>query len=352
MSLVVGNCSRCESPLEKGDLRCAICGAAVRQAAPTHLDRSQTRRVVQPSDRARAGQAADGPAPEETSITFLRCSGCSAAIAYDASAAGLACAFCDAKLEIETVDDPLEQTEAWLPFRIAESRAHEALEAFWRAGGLFRARDIPQRARLQSLRPIYWVGWVFDVEALISWTADSDVGARRSPWAPHAGQVVLGFEQVLINASRGLSDVEAQALRAGYDVRTAAEQPTPPESAEPVQEQFDVQRSQARARILTAIERVARESIANGHVPGRSVRNVHAQAMLRRLRTRRLAFPAWVVAWRYEDEIYRTVVSGQDANSVHGTRPTIIAQLGAGRLFAIGLVLALIATVLFFVFAR
>ncbi len=335
-------CRRCESPLERGDLRCAICGASV---PPPSAEVDATDRGARPAeDRA-------------VRVTFLRCSGCSAAIAYDARAALARCAFCESELALEEVDDPLEQVEAWVPFGVDVERARRALEGFWRGGGLFRARDLPERGRLEELRPIYWVGWVFDVEALISWTADSDRGARRSPWAPHAGQVALGFERVLVSASRGLSDDEVAALAAGYDLTSAVTATTPPAipvaeresnsargdaDGELVLERFDLQRSQARARILVAIERLAREAISNGHVPGRRIRNVHAEALLRGLRTRRIALPAWIVAWRYRDEVHRAVVCGQDAQVVHGHRPTLFAQLGLGQL--VGLAFAAFAT--------
>ena len=50
-----GDCERCESPLERGDLRCAICG----EAAPV-------------SDSA--------PDTNALKIEVLRCGGCGAAV--------------------------------------------------------------------------------------------------------------------------------------------------------------------------------------------------------------------------------------------------------------------------------
>ena len=143
MTSVLAPCARCESPLEQGDLRCAICG----QAAPA---------------AAESGRA-------ELKVQVLRCDGCGAAVSYDPAVQAPRCAFCDSVMHVESVEDPMEQTELYLPFTVATEAARKALRAWLGSLGFFRPPDLRDEARVESLRPLFWVGWVFDAEALISW---------------------------------------------------------------------------------------------------------------------------------------------------------------------------------------
>ncbi len=286
------DCTRCETPLEVGDLRCAICG----QAAP-------------------AGTATR----EKLEVLILRCTGCGAAVAYDPQLSATRCSFCDATYAQERIEDPMEQSEGYLSFTVDRSRARAALARWIETLGWFRPNDLRSAARLESIKPLWWVAWVFDAQALISWTADSDAGNRRSAWAPHAGQAEMTFDNILVSASRGLSDDEVYQLTPSYNLDQSQPEPAPLPQA--TLEQFDLQRSQARQRIVRSIEGIAAQRVANQHVPGSSNRNVHVAVILSGLVTRRLSFPAYVLAYRYRERLYRAVISGQDETCVTGNAP-------------------------------
>ena len=49
--------------------------------------------------------------------------------------------------------------------------------------------------------------------------------------------------------------------------------------------------------------------------------------MLRRLITRRISLPAWVLAYRYKGRLYRMVICGQNASFVTGSAPYSIAKI-------------------------
>lgn len=303
------SCPRCRSPREDGDLRCAICGSQ-----------------LEPPEEPRA----------TPTVRFLRCTACGASMGLRASAGTLACAFCDAELVVRESSDPLEEVEATLPFRVGADAARQALATWIRGLGPLRPSDLAQKAKVESLRPTTWVGWVFDARATISWTADSDHDARRSDWAPHAGQTRLVFDDLVVSASRGLEDREVEGLIASYDLSQAEPEPALP--TETVVERFDVQRSQARARILSAIAATAAERLqASGEIPGSRFRNVHVEPLVTDLDTRRLAFPAWILAWRYDGDLYRTVISGHDAAFLVGRAPWSFWKIAG--LVALGLVL-------------
>ncbi|EMI52608.1 hypothetical protein [Rhodopirellula sallentina] len=314
------HCSRCDSPLEPGDLRCAICG----QAAP-QTDRS---------------------ANEKVSVTLLRCTGCGAAITYDPDHQAPACSFCGEVLRVETVDDPMEQTEVYLPMTVSIDEARAALKAWLGTRGWFTPSDLSSSSTLTEIKPLWWVAWIFDAEALVSWTADSNAGSGRSAWAPHSGQTPLRFDDMLVSGSRGLSESEAYAITPGMQLGTGNTSPSGG-GDDATFERFDVPRSQARQQVLAAIEQTAADRVRAQHIPGTSFRKVRVAIVLRRLITRRYALPAYVLAYRYRDQLYRVVICGQNANLIVGSSPFSYAKLFAliGGIVGFVLFLLMIAAV-------
>lgn len=306
---MTARCERCETPLEAGDLRCSICS----QAAPVRTQQ-----------------------PEQVDVSILRCTGCGAAVVYDPEHQAPSCGFCGSVFEIEAVEDPMEQSGGFLPFTVDRDAARDALRHWLGTLGWFRPGDLKSSARLKELKRIWWVGWVFDAEALVSWTADSNAGSRRSDWAPHAGRVEMRFDDLIVSASRGLTDDETRTVGPGYYLSSVQEAAEGAEDA--VLEQFDVQRSQARREIIAAIEATAASRVEQGHVPGSRTRNVHVAVLLRRLVTRRLSFPAYVLAYGYRERLYRVVICGQDSQRIAGTAPY---SLGKGVVVVLGVVAVL-----------
>jgi hypothetical protein len=292
------NCERCESPLETGDLRCSICGQ------------------VSPADR---------PHAKNLTVQVLRCKGCGAAAAYDIEHQAPSCTFCDSVVEVETLEDPQEQSGGYLPFTIGQDEARKAMRHWLSSLGWFRPSDLTTSARLEQLKPLWWVGWVFDAESNVSWAADSNAGSRRSAWAPHSGQVDMTFDDILVSASRGLSDAEVSAIGPGCNLATIREQPEGAQNA--TIEQFELQRSQARQQIIEAIQAIAAQRVESQHVPGTSFRKTQVSVVLRKLITRRISLPAWILAYRYKGQLYRMVISGQDASYVTGSAPYSVAKI-------------------------
>lgn len=295
-------CRRCQSPIEPGDLRCAIC------ALVTERRRSDVARPI---------------------ARVLRCQGCGAALTYSAEATAPRCAFCAAVMQIEQPSDPLEVAERVLPFAVRPEQAHAAVKAWLSTLGFFRPSDLATAASIEGIRPILWCGWVAHADTLVSWTADSNAGSGRSDWAPHAGQARMHFGGLLVPASRGLRLQECHALTPHYDLSGLVDAPSASEGpAGAIVEQFDVQRSAARAIVIDAIGRTAAARVEReGHCPGSRFRKVHVSVLLHAMRTERVALPAYVLAYRYKGASYRTIVHGQDARITFGDAPYSIAKI-------------------------
>jgi hypothetical protein len=311
MSTSIGTCERCSCPIERGDLRCAVCGLSTPPQEITE---------------------------ESLRIQILRCGGCGAAVSYDAQVGAPTCAFCSSVMHTEELVDPPEQTGAFLPFRVSHDEAARGLEEWLGSRGFFRPSDLASQSKLEALQPILWVGWVFDAHCDVTWTADSNEGSRRSSWAPHSGRARIAFSNLLVSASRGLTGDEIDVLAPSYDLNDTRAEPTVEcelELDRIHRETFDVQRSAARRRITAAVESAAAAEIAADYVPGKRVRKVHTSVLLSSLETRRLAFPAWVLAYRYKEKLYRAVVSGQDSTIMTGEAPLSIRRI----LMVVGLVI-------------
>jgi hypothetical protein len=285
-------CRRCESPVEPEDLRCTVCGLPTpREAAP---------------------------AVEEERAKILRCNGCGAGVHYSAEIGAPRCDFCGSVMEVEICEDPVEQASAFLVFRVDEKAAREALRAWMNTLGFFRPPDLQTQATIDTLKPLWWVGWAFDADTKMTWAADSDADAGRSAWAPHSGTTALNLRNVVVSASRGLTEEEVVALVPSYNLADASD--SPQEHVKATVEQFVVQRSAARGLIAQALSRVA-EKHAVPHIPGNTYRNLHVSVLPTRLTSRRLAFPAFVLAYRYQGDLYRAIVHGQDPRCVLGRAP-------------------------------
>ena len=315
------SCERCDARLERGDLRCAVCALAV---------------------------PVDDAVVETESLKVFRCNGCGAATSWSAEKKALACAFCGGGVALEEIEDPMEQTDRWVPFAVDAAKAKAALTKWQRSLGFFRPSDLAKMSTVDALKPLWWPAWIFDARARATWAADSDAGSGRSSWAPHAGDAELSFERLLVGASRGLSHDEMNGLADAYDIGPAL-----PERAggygsrapdDVVEETFDTQRSAAREKVAAACHAVAQERIEKGHIPGHRFRNVHVSLVLSDLITRRVALPAWILAYKYKGTLYRVVVHGQSDARVLGKAPWSLWKI-AGAVAAGLAVLAIVATI-------
>lgn len=311
------DCPRCESPIEQGDLRCAVCAHAVREPE------------------------ADVQKPK---ANVVRCGDCGACVAYDVKAQAPRCAFCGSVTHVESIEDPVEQAEATLAFRVAPAEAQEALSEWLGTRGFFCPSDLKKESTVAKMEPLWWPAWVFDARLEVTWAADSNAGAGRSAWAPHSGTVRDEYRNVLVGASRGLTEKECLQLGPSTILSLSDDPGQGPQGV--VTELFDIPRSSARQRVLSAVDALA-EKTAAGQVPGSATRKLKVSTVLSGLRSRRISVPTYVLAYRYRGNLYRALVHGQDAGKVIGSTPTSwlkVALVAAAVAAGVALVVALIAS--------
>lgn len=300
MSHQLPPCLRCQSAIEADDLRCPVCYLAINRAP--------------------------GESTTAVRVQSLRCHSCGAALEYRASVQAPQCAFCSGVLTLEETPDPVEQAERHLPFSFDRQTATDVYRRWLQQLGWFRPSNLASASRLESLHALWWVGWVVNADALITWTADSDAGAQRAKWAPHSGELRTMLQGLLIPASRGLTAVECSRLIPAYSPGSNSDD-AQPQDPEAVLERFELPRSAARSTVIETIRRQAESEVQARHIPGSRFRNFHAAIQLRGLVSRRIAFPAYVIAYRYHGRLYRTVICGQDSRCIIGNAPRSVAKV-------------------------
>ncbi len=326
-------CRRCHTAIEVGDLRCSVCALTVPEAPRDAVARPVAK--------------------------ILRCRECNAAVSHTVEKQAPACGFCGSVMEVEQPIDPVEQAEWIVPFSVDYDTARQSLRRWLGSLGWFRPGDLASSATVDTLHPLHWAAWVFDAEALVSWTADSDAGNGRSPWAPHAGSTRFSWDNIVASASRGLTMKETVKLAPNFRLdlaeRIAAPPPElgapppelgapPPEvQGAPAVERFDLQRSAARKKILESIEATAAAQLQRGHIPGKRFRNVHTSVLLERLVTRRMALPTWVLTYRYRGALYRALVHGQIPEAAFGEAPLSWARVALVVIAGVALISTIFA---------
>ena len=314
-------CTRCTTPLEDGDLRCAIC------ALPVPIQSS---------------------AIEKPHAQILRCKECHAAIAFSAEAQAPRCGFCGSTMAIEQPVDPVETATLRMPFVVSRTVAEASLRGWLGTRGWFAPETLRDEAVLETLVPVCWAGWIVTARAHVTWTADSDADSRRSAWAPHSGAAHLTFDALCVPATRGLDHAECRLLVPYYDLSRAVPIERAISGEIPAMiESFDLQRSAARQTIQRGIEASAKTRI-EPQIPGRRFRNVHVACLLEGQTTERVALPAWVLAYRYRGKPYRAIVHGQRSEIVFGSSPKdwrkVLAIVG-GALVTLAIIAAIIILV-------
>lgn len=283
------NCRRCESQLEADELRCPVCS------------------LVAPPSPARPGAA---------TMRVRRCETCGAAMArWSTETQAVRCVFCDAQARLQELVDPMEQTEAWVPFRVDAHDARAAVKRWLGQRGFLAPGDLASSS-IENLTPVAYPAWAFTAHADISWASD-DGGV------PFAGRMTNQFENIVVPASTGLTAAEARELARHTDVSQV--EPQVPELNGLVTEVFDVPRSAARDIVAKSVETLSRAMVVKDHVPGGTYKRLALSVVLTRLSTRRLGLPAWILAYHYRGNLYRVVVNGQDGARVMGDEPISFA---------------------------
>ncbi len=317
MSGDLGKCTVCGALQDEEDLFCANCGTEL----PPRADARQ-------------------PLPTHTLTHNFLCQGCGASMSYDASAQTLRCPFCGSEQLQHQQDAQLLSADRVVPFAVDRPAAEDLLRR-WLGSGFWRPGDLASAAVLTKVTPVFVPYWVFEARTFTYWTADSSVtpSGARGDWTPVFGEHRGNYAGLLIGASGALTPAETEAL-CPFDLAQA--QPYAEVDTENViVEQFRVQRKYARPLAHQDLERLE-QAACRPLVPGQC-RNLKVNVRLEGLSSSTVLLPVWIMAYRYQEQVYRFLVNGQTGRAT-GRAPVSWKKIAA----AIAAVV-LLAFVLFFI---
>jgi DNA-directed RNA polymerase subunit RPC12/RpoP len=314
MSDLLSKCSVCGALLDEEDMFCANCGTEA------------------PHQTAAATAA-------RTATDNFQCSGCGASMSYDASAGSLRCPFCGSTQLEERTDAKILAPKAVVPFAIGRDRAETTMR-HWLGQGFWRPGDLARTASVVGMQAVYVPYWVFAAETHTYWTADTSetpFGARGD-WFPMTGEHRDRHSGLLVGASGALTPAETSAL-CPFDLGPAVA-PDAVDLDNVTVEQFSVSRKYARPLARAGLEQLEAQSCDANYVPGRC-RNLKVNTRIENLASDPLLLPVWIMAYRYEERVFRFLVNGQSG------RATGQAPVSLRKIFAVvGIAAALIAIIL------
>ena len=304
MAEVLEKCPVCGAILDEEDLFCANCGTA----APQNKDQQKP------------------PVAHEVTCNFV-CKGCGASMSYDARAGRCAArsAARPSWPSSPTRRKSLRKASCRLSFQQADAIATMRK---WLGSSFWRPGDLSEQALVVSMTPVYVPYWVFQAETHTYWTADSShtpPGARAS-WYPVSGQHEGQCDGLLVGASSVLTAAETSAI-CPFDLAPAL----PPEKVDLVNatfERFTVPRKYARPVANQGFEEIEREACRQ-YVPGKA-RNLHVNVRVTDLTSRPMLLPVWIMAYRYQDRVFRFLANGQSGRCDRAGPDLVAKDRGGG----------------------
>ncbi|MDZ4818484.1 MAG: zinc ribbon domain-containing protein [Planctomycetota bacterium] len=301
MSDLLTKCAVCGALLDEEDLFCAECGTE----APDHQQ--------------------SVPLAHQLSTHNFQCQGCGASMSYDAKAGALRCPFCGSENMQQQADTSEIAPQGVVPFAISHEEVLSRLKN-WLADGFWRPGDLAKAAAVVKMTPVYVPFWVFSAKTKTHWTADSSrtPAGARGDWYPLSGTTSGIHSGVLVGASSVLTPAEITAM-GDFDLSTAI----PPQDADlnrVTYERFAMQRKYARPFARAGLESREMQRIAPT-IPGNN-RNLKVNTRITDLTSQPLLLPIWVMAYRYQDNVYRFVANGQTGRST-GKAPNSMWKIGS-----------------------
>jgi predicted RNA-binding Zn-ribbon protein involved in translation (DUF1610 family) len=318
MSDQLEKCDVCRAMIDEEDLFCANCGTE----APQREGQEQFKSVV--------------------STHSFHCEGCGASMSYSANAGTLRCPFCGSeKLEKEKEHKTIAP-DGVIPFEVDQSAAEEIMrnalgKGFWRPG------DLSEAAVIEGMRGVYVPYWVFQASVKSNWVADTNSlpFGSRGDWRPLAGEHQSNYSGLLVGASGALTPSETSNMCPFH--LDKAEKPDADKLDEFTIETFNVSRKYARPMARRGLEQMERQACDTKYVPGKS-RNVKVNMLIEDMASRPMLLPVWIMAYRYEDQLYRFLVNGQTGKST-GQAPTSYKKVFAAVLIAVAVVIGILVLI-------
>jgi DNA-directed RNA polymerase subunit RPC12/RpoP len=349
-------CPSCSADMEfdpeSGEMKCRYCGhkQAVAVAPPAVAG-------VQPHPFAemlnQTGTAHLQPVSDQA--LEVHCSGCGAVVAFHPPEVAGMCSFCGAAIVAEPkAADPLIAPDGVLPVKVPKTLAQKEVQQ-WLASRWFAPNALKKLAHQEGIGGVYLPFWSYDSDTdsryrgergehyyETEWYTDSDGKqqtrqVQHTRWYPASGRVARHFDDVLIAATRSVSENRLNKLQP-WDLNALC----PYEPA--YLAGFKAQRYQVElpAGFETAKQVMGRviESDVRRDIGGDEQRIASVDTDYSNVMFRHLLLPVWIGAYKFQNKVYQVMVNAR-TGEVQGERPYSTAKILSLILFIIALILVI-----------
>lgn len=335
---------------EADALSCSYCGAVVKVPRAEGL-------IVERALTA-VDQAARGFGLE---LRALVCKSCGASVALGQKDTASSCVFCGSSNVLPQAQNRNAiRPESVVPLDVSRAAVEQAFRR-WVKGLWFRPSRL-RSAALDSAVGVYVPFWTFDAAVHSDWSADAGyyyyvmvprpvmvggkmriqmVRERRVRWVPKWGARDDAYDDLLVLASRGVSEALAAEL-GGFDLKQLV--PYRPEYLAGWRaEEYQIDLEQGWKRGQELIQERQRSRCA-GDVPGDTQRDLRVANVIRDVRWKHVLLPIWSLTYRHGGQAYAVLVHGQ-TGAVRGKAPYSWWKI-LGLIALIGGVVALVFAIL------
>ena len=285
-------------------------------------------------------------------VIHIHCESCGATSTYSDKVQATRCPFCDSP-KVRPLSDgaPVIAPESVLPFAVTKADAGKRV-VDWLGSGWFRPNDLKSLTEKLKFQGAYLPFWTFDAQTASDWRADAgyyyyeseyyeaqengqtvqrERQVQRTRWEPAWGHVDLGFDDVLVLASRGVSAAHMTKVEP-FDTHALK-----PYSAEYLAgylaERYAVDLAAGWDRGRSLIDRAIADACTRA-IPGDTYRGLSVQSRYDGLTYKHTLLPVWLGAYRYRDKAYQCVVNGQ-TGKVAGDVPLSVVKIAFAIAFAL-----------------
>lgn len=264
----------------------------------------------------------------------VRCDGCSAQIEAPPSQASFPCPFCGTSIVATAFVATHIKPNGILPFKMTRDQAISVFRA-WLNSRWFAPNALKNEGRLDAcFQGVYLPAWTYDAQTTTPYSGERGDAyyvtesytvngqrqtrqVRKVRWSSASGTVHVGFDDILVMASKSLPIQQLESLDPWKleEVQPYADAFLAGFRAETYQIPLDEGFVIAQGKMEPTIDDAIRSDIG-----GDEQRISQKRTAYRDITFKHVLLPIWLSAYRYNNKVYRFVVNARTGEVV-GERP-------------------------------
>lgn len=297
-------------------------------------------------------------------VRTVKCGNCGAESTLDKNLTSDECPFCGSPIVAAEQNKKVIRPRSLLPFKVSRN---EGLKSFreWIKGLWFAPNDLKKRSNTHSrIHGVYIPYWTYDCSTSTDYTGARGTyyyvtegyttvvngktvhrtrQVRRTRWTAVSGNVLNGFDDILIIASESLPAKYTESLEP-WDLENLVNFDTQYLSGFKT-ETYQIDLPNGFIRAKSRMEPVIRETICRD-IGGNEQRIGTMNTHYSDISFKHLLLPVWISAYRFKQKVYRFLVNGR-TGEVQGERPWSFIKITAAVLAGL-LIIAVIAGAIYY----